>query len=110
MPSSALKKLTRDESLRSLPDGRAAVAVTIQYRGEAPKLSRAGRKKWLEQRMVDLYSGKRTQGVQLLTETVSPTAQTIEALCAVEELPGLVDKARLNSDRVDVPRLHQITD
>lgn len=110
MPDLEIAKLRRDSALRSLADGRQAVAITFQFQGDLPKLPRPERKKWLQERAKQLYGVDKGKGLCLHLETVSPSAQTVEALCPVEYLPAIQKKAQRNNDRVDVQRIQQVLD
>jgi hypothetical protein len=110
MPDLEIAKLRRNSALKSLADGREAVPITLQFQGDLPKLSRTERKKWLRERAEHLYGNDKGRGFCLRLETVSPSAQTVEALCPVEYLRDIQQKARLNNDRVDVQRIQQVLD
>jgi hypothetical protein len=103
-----IAKLRRDNALKSLADGREAVPITLQFKGDLSKMSRADRKKWLRKRAEELYSNDQGRGLCLDLETVSPSAQTVEALCPVDYLDDITKKAQLNDDRVDIQRIQQV--
>jgi hypothetical protein len=76
--------------------------VTLQFRGEIPSLDRAGRKKWLQQK----FNGARGQigdsRLVLKLETVSPSAQTVEAICLADEIDTATDLAKSSGMRLDI--------
>lgn len=102
MDDPAIAKLRRDEGLQTLPDGSEAVPVTLQYQGAMPALSRSERKQWLRERFARLYGELR-----LDLESVSPSGQTVEALCPVARLREIREKIEANEDRVDIVQTRQ---
>lgn len=110
MPDLEIAKMRRNSALTSLPDGREAIPITLQFQGDLRQLSRPERKRWLRERAEQLYGSDKGEGLCLHLETVSPSAQTIEALCPVEFLPVIQEKAQRNNDRVDVQRIEQVVD
>ena len=102
MDDPAIARLRRDEALQTLPDGSEAVAVTVQYQGPMPALPRGERKQWLRQRFAQLYGDLR-----LDLESVSPSAQTVQALCPVKRLQEIRKKIEANDDRVDIVQTRQ---
>ena len=99
-PAAVIERLRRDEVVRTLPDGTEVVPVSIQHQEPLASMPRAERKQWLSERFAQLYGGD----VRLQTESVSPSGQTVEALCPIAELSKLMEKTAANSDRVDIVR------
>lgn len=97
-----IARLRRDEALKTLPDGTVAVPVTLQYQGPVPALPRAERKQWLRERFSRLYGH-----LPLDLESVSPSGQTVEALCPVELFPQICEQINANSDRIDIVQTRQ---
>lgn len=99
MDDPALAKLRRDEVLQTLPDGSEAVPVTLQYQGPMPTLPRNERKQWLRDHFTRLYGGLR-----LDLESVSPSGQTVKALCPVARFSEIREQIKANDDRIDIIR------
>lgn len=99
--SAAIARLRRDEALRTLPDGTEAVPVTLQYQGQVPSMPRDQRRQWLHEHFAGLYG----EEVQLDPGSVSPSGQTMEALCPVAQLGEVRRKVEANNDRLDIVRL-----
>lgn len=102
MDDPAVAKLRRDEALRTLPDGSEAVPVTLQYQGSIPALPRNERKRWLRERFARLYGE-----LNLDLETVSPSGQSVEALCPVARFREIREQIKANKDRIDIIRTRQ---
>jgi hypothetical protein len=103
MSESAIAKLRRDEALKTLPDGTEAVPVTLQHQGPMPAIPRAARQQWLRDHFDQIYGAD----VLLDLESISPSGQTIEALCPVASLGKIPTKMEANQDRLDIIRTRQ---
>jgi hypothetical protein len=102
MDEATVAKLRRQEALHTLPDGSEAIPVTLQYRGVVPPLPRQERKQWLRERFARLYGDLR-----LNLETISPSAQTVDALFPVARFREIREQVEANEDRVDVVKTRQ---
>lgn len=102
--TNTIARLRRDEALRTLPDGTEAVPVTLQYQGSIPSLPRAERKQWLQKHFTDLYG----EDMQLDVDTVSPSGQTVQALCPVTHFDEIRRKLETSNDRLDIVRSLQV--
>ncbi len=102
MDDPVIRKLRRNNALHTLPDGSEAVPVTLQYQGPMPALPRNERKRWLGERFSRLYGELR-----LDLDSVSPSGQTVQALCPVQRLPEIREQTKANEDRVDIVQTYQ---
>ncbi|MFT4101400.1 MAG: hypothetical protein QM674_10255 [Burkholderiaceae bacterium] len=99
-----ITRLRRDGALQKLPDGTESVLVTLQYQGSVPALPRAQRKQWLLERFSGLYGHE----MELVADSVSPSGQTIEGLCAVARIDEARGKVEANNDRLDIVQLRNV--
>jgi hypothetical protein len=102
MGDKELQRLRDQQAIVKLPDGREGVSVMLQYRGDTPALDRAGRKKWLQQQFDRVGATLGQSQILLKLETVSPSAQTVEAVCPVEQFSKAQDLAKASGLRIDV--------
>jgi hypothetical protein len=107
MDAHTLDLLRRQQLVRRLPDGREAVAVTLQYRGELPPVSRPERKRWLREQFSQLVGA--VDGVSIQPETLSVSGQTVNAVVPVEHVERLRSTLP-DTLRLDVPVNRQIVD
>ena len=104
-----IEKLRRDQSLRSLPQGGEAIAITVQYQGSVPSESRAGRKEWLQKHFTHLADDWSRTGLKLgpvQSADISTSAQTLRAVVPVGEFDRLVAAASGTAHRVEVVTVH----
>ncbi len=102
MGEKELNKLRDQQGLVKLPDGTEGVPVTLQYRGHMPVMDRAGRKKWLQQQFGQVGTTLGKSQIVLKLDTVSPSSQTVEAICPVENFSKAKDLAKASGLRLDV--------
>jgi hypothetical protein len=85
------------------------VLVTLQFRGEIPSLlDREARKKWLLQKFNDILDQVGDLYLSMRIETLSASAQTIEAICLANEIDMMADLAKYSGMRLDMVSPTQI--
>ena len=109
MDPAFLNKLRGQQALVIKPDGREGVPVTLQYRGsDVPKVSRPERKQWLKDRFLAVRNKLGGDEISLDAESISSTAQTVEAVCPVDQMDAFEATAQAENLRVDVMRNVQV--
>ena len=107
MDAHTLDLLRRQQLIRRLPDGREAIAVTLQYRGELPGLTRVARRSWLTDRFSAV--GGTVDGMTIEPDTLSVSGQTVNAVVPIDDVEEL--RLRLPEElRLDVPIYRQVID
>ena len=102
MPQVVIQKLRQRQATVRLPDGSEGVPVTLQFRGTVPALDRAARKRWLGEQFNSIGGRFGSSGLVLKLDTVSPSAQTVEALCPIEGIDAVTRLAEASGLRLDV--------
>lgn len=101
-----LEKLRRLGLVRTMPDGTEAVKITAQYRG-APSSSDRGAWRAQMEAWQSLLSGELANfGAQIVPDSLSLSAQTVEAVVPTRRLDEVAKKLSDKDVRVDlvVPR------
>jgi hypothetical protein len=109
MDRSLLEKLRRNQSLRTMSDGREGVAVTVQYVGDPPRATRGERRNWLQDLFAQL-SDRLGSGLEITPDSLSLSGQTVEAVVPVAELDALSDRLSGEQFRLDVSQSRQVVD
>ena|SRR6185436_12396975 len=109
MDRGALEKLRRDQSLRTMADGREGVEVTVQYVGDPPRATRGERKNWLDDLFSQL-SERLGPRLEIKPGSLSLSGQTVEAVVPVAELDELSDQLSPHQFRLDLSLMRQVTD
>ncbi len=102
----ALEKLRRLGLVRTMDDGSEGVAVTAQYRGAPTSSDRSAWKAEMEAWQQDLGGTLAKHGAKLVPNSMSLSAQTVEALVPTANLDQIADELRSDDVRVDlvIPR------
>jgi len=96
-------KLRRDQALHDLPDGREGIDVTLQFVGAVPTATRGDRRHWLARRFSSIQ-GDLGQTLALKPDSLSVSAQSIEAVVPVEDFDTLEDQLSRHDVRVNATR------
>jgi hypothetical protein len=107
MDDHLIDKLRIGESLKKMPDNREGVAVTVQFQGEVPAVSRPERKEWLRNHFAQLGAQLANLCVHLDPASVSVSGQTVEAICSLDCLPKLQHALESAGHKVEIVRTVQ---
>lgn len=110
MEDKLIERLRRKQVLRILPDGREGVDVTVQFLGEVPSVTRPERKAWLRDHFTRVCEDVRCGKLVLKPDSVSVSAQTVQAVVPVNELETVRRELAEGQHRVDIDAPRQITD
>ncbi len=112
MDKNLIGRLRRNQNLRTFADGREAVDVTVQYLGDLPARSRPERKEWLQRHFDHLNEevGSQNMPLELLSGSLSVSAQTIRAIVPVNELDVVEDVLAASNHRIAIDAAQRLTD
>ncbi|AWN34675.1 hypothetical protein [Methylobacterium radiodurans] len=102
----ALEKLRRLGLVHQTADGAEAVTVTAQYRGSPASSDRNAWRAEMEAWQQNLDGTLAQHGAELVPDSLSLSAQTVEALVPTAQLDALATALKTDNVRVDlvVPR------
>jgi hypothetical protein len=102
----ALEKLRRLGLVHQMADGAEGVTITAQYRGSPASNDRTAWKAEMEAWKEDLDGTLAKHGAELVPNSMSLLAQTVEALVPTSKLDELASALKTDNVRVDlvVPR------
>jgi hypothetical protein len=109
MDAKLVEKLRRNQSLRELPDGREGIDVTLQFLGSVPAESRPERKDWLEECFSNVKQ-RLDARMDLKPESLSVSAQSIDATVPVDEFDDIREKLSQEGVRLAVTRMVKVVD
>lgn len=96
-----LRQKLRDLGLlRQLAEGGSGVRVSLQIADSLPALPRAKRREWLAGRF-DAVAKLRSGEVELDLDSISPSAQTVEALIPLAQYDEIEAELKRHGIRVD---------
>lgn len=104
MDTDHIARLRRDQMLSTLDDGSEAVSLAVQFPGDLPRLDRAARREWLHSHFSQLGEALPVNALEMHPETLSISGQSIEARCAVRELPKVKQLLESSGHRVSITR------
>jgi hypothetical protein len=110
MDPKLIDKLRKKQALRMLPDGREAVDITVQYTGDMPALPRAERRSWLRDHFDAVREQVKSCHLVLDPESLSVSAQTVQAVVPVSELDRVEQELADGRHRIDLDYSRQLTD
>ena len=104
MDTEQIARLRRDQMLSTLDDGSEAASLAVQFPGDLPRLDRAARREWLHSHFSQLGEALPANALEMRPETLSISGQSIEARCAVRELPKVKQLLESSGHRVSITR------
>jgi hypothetical protein len=110
MEDELIRRLRRNQNLQTLPDGREAVDVTVQFLGEVPEVPRPERKRWLRDHFDRVVEQVPADKLAVQPDSISVSAQTIKALVPVNELDAVQATLADSNHRLDIDAPRQLTD
>lgn len=102
LDQNALKKLRRLGLVHRMADGAEGVTVTAQYRGAPVSNDRNSWKAEMEAWQHTLDGTLAEHGAELVPNSMSLSAQTVEALVPTAKLDELATALKTNNVRVDL--------
>jgi hypothetical protein len=94
-------RLSRMNALETLDDGTKGVRVSLQSNAPLASGTRLGRRASLEQRFADVAKGLAKVGAKVNLQTISVSAQTVEAVLPVERYDDVKHDLERIGIRVD---------
>lgn len=101
MEKRLLDYLTKMDALEALESGAKGVRVSLQCPGAPAPGSRAERRASLEQQFATIAEGLTSKGARVDLDTISVSAQTVEAVLPVDGYDDVKHDLEQNGIRVD---------
>ena len=102
MNNSLKRKLAQLDLLEALPSGETGVRVTLQYTPRLAESSRADRRAFLDRRLSQIARRLGAAGCRVEIETLSVSAQTVEAVIPIDQYDAIEDQMKDEHIRLDV--------
>lgn len=110
MDNSLKRKLVQLDLLEVLPSGENGVRVTLQHTPRLAEPSRADRRAFLDRRFKQLAARLAADRCRVDVDTVSVSAQTVEAVIPVDRYDAIEDRMKADDIRLDVLMDRSIVD
>lgn len=105
-----VEKMRQRGLTRSTSAGVEAIHITAQFRDSLTEMSRQERRAVLEGWEQELRERLKTYGGEIIPNSLSITAQTVEALVPVDSITSTEKELVRHNMRIDFPVPHQVTE
>jgi S-methylmethionine-dependent homocysteine/selenocysteine methylase len=102
MDPHVLQKLEKLDALVPLRAGTKGVRVSLQYKPSLTELSRSSRRNALRAKFEQVAHSIEPQGAEVDLDSISVSAQTIEALLPIDYYEELISNLNKQDIRVDL--------